>query len=121
MPGLGVEDICHCVVLDSTCDMASWMYISAQVDWDEVGSYSWVKLSCTLIEVKLMPLQTRKPNQIFAPVTSTCILISFIVKIFVLILIILWCWSWAQLNLVDPFNEAVPERLQSGHTQHLHL
>jgi hypothetical protein len=27
--------------LDSTGDVASWMYILALLDWNEVGTYSW--------------------------------------------------------------------------------
>jgi protein-S-isoprenylcysteine O-methyltransferase Ste14 len=72
-----------------------------------------IKLSCVLIEVILLPLQTSTPNQIFAHVPPTSILISFIVTTPILILVlVLWCWSWAQPNIINPFKEAAPRRLK---------
>jgi hypothetical protein len=72
-----------------------------------------VKLLCMLIDVILLPLHTSMPNQIFAFVPPMCILISFIVKTPVLILLIVLMFrSWAQPNLINPFNEAAPRRLE---------
>jgi hypothetical protein len=50
------------------------------------------KFLCELIEVILLPFHISTPNQIFAPLPSTCILISFIVMTPVhVLLIVLWC------------------------------
>jgi hypothetical protein len=70
--------------------------VTMHVDW-----------GCTL------PLHMSMPNQIFTHVPLACIAFSFMVRTHVLVLFIqLQRWSWAQLNLVDPFHEAAPRRLQ---------
>jgi hypothetical protein len=71
-------------------------------------------LGCTL--PFLFPLHTSTPNQIFAPMPSTCLAFSFIVNLSILVLLIVfWCGSWATIHLIDLFKETAPRRLKLDH------